>query len=109
MKNQKIMKNDPSMKNLGRTKTHRNQVSCQLGRKFALVQARSLKTENDWLDLEQIAITWCQPYIFAQPNFDQKPPLAQKELLFEVPSPRVILMNIPRTMLWQGDFASKTS
>ena len=39
---------------------------------------------------EPCLIEGCQPHICVQPSFDVKVPLAHKELLFEVPSLRVM-------------------
>ena len=56
------------MKNLDRTKTQRKEVFLDLalrwlGPLLIVVQARLVKTQNELVHLEQIAIMWCQPYI----------------------------------------------
>ena len=54
------------------------------------------------LDRELCSIEGCQCYICAPLTFDAKVPLAQRELLVEVPSLRVILLSQTNTKLVVG-------
>ena len=97
-----FVKNQVSMPDLVFTKTHRKQIFWNLrwfqaGPHQKVVQSRSLKTKIHPWTPELWSILGCQPEIYVQPIFVAKPPTAQRILLFEVPSLRVILVHTDPT------------
>ena len=68
-------------------------------------QSSDLKSKIEPFNRELCSIEGCQPHIYAELTFDAKSPLAQRELLYEVPSLRVTLKVKHPFLREQSDFA----
>ena len=94
-----FVKNRVSMPGLDPTKTHPKQMFWNLwwfqpGPHEKVVQSRSLKTRIHPWTPELWSSLGCHPNICVQPTFGAKPPTAQKQLLLEVHSLRIIFWSL---------------